>query len=55
MQKLINDPDFPKNGPILIITDGDCDVFTVPRDQAFLVPKGCHLPFRPKGDFFEMS
>ncbi|RRD49473.1 DUF2201 family putative metallopeptidase [Arachnia propionica] len=55
VRKLVEDPDFPKNGPILIITDGDCDVFTVPRDHAFLVPKGCQLPFRPKGDLFEMS
>jgi predicted metal-dependent peptidase len=37
--------DFPKNGPILIITDGYCDAFQCSRDCAVLVPKGQRLPF----------
>lgn len=44
--------DFPKDGPILIITDGYCDKLSVRRDHAFLVPEGHHLPFTPKGKVF---
>lgn len=32
--------DFPKNGPILIITDGYCDKVHVKRDHAYILPKG---------------
>ncbi len=47
-------PDFPKNGPVLIITDGYCDIitFTSPRPHAYLLPKGHHLPFSPHGELF---
>jgi predicted metal-dependent peptidase len=46
--------DFPKDGPLLIITDGECDRFVVSpaRDHAYLVPKGRCLPFVPKGPVF---
>jgi predicted metal-dependent peptidase len=44
--------DFPKDGPILIITDAECDSFTVRREHAIMIPKGRHLPFRPKGEVF---
>lgn len=37
--------DFPKNGPILIITDGECDNLTVRRDYAVLLPKGKRAGF----------
>ena len=47
--------DFPKNGPILIITDGDCDVLRVRREHAFLLPKGRRLPFEPRGEVFRVS
>ena len=48
--------DFPKEGPILVITDGVCeDRLAVPRDHAFLVPRGQHLPFVPKGPVFWMA
>ena len=47
--------DFPLDGPILIITDGDCDVLRIRRPHALLVPKGARLPFRPKGPLFEMT
>ncbi|MCR4838287.1 MAG: hypothetical protein K5897_05060 [Eubacterium sp.] len=45
--------DFPKDGPILIITDGwiESDL-TVKREHAFLIPKGHALPFRPRGKVF---
>ena len=45
-------PDFPPAGPILIITDCYCDVFTVRRTHAFLVPRGRRLPFAPHGPVF---
>ena len=44
--------DFPKDGPILIITDALCDRFTVKREHAIMIPKARHLPFRPSGEIF---
>ena len=45
--------DFPEKGPILIITDGWIeDNLKVHRDHAYLIPRGNHLPFRPKGEVF---
>lgn len=47
--------DFPKEAPILIITDGYCDkVVLHGREHAFLVPHGANLPFVPKGKVFRM-
>ncbi|GAA2398363.1 hypothetical protein GCM10010404_65130 [Nonomuraea africana] len=47
--------DFPADGPILVITDGDCDVLRIRREHAFLVPQGARLPFRPRGPVFAMK
>jgi hypothetical protein len=47
--------DFPKEGPILIITDGLCDVLAIRREHAFLLPAGRHLPFVPRGPVFRIS
>jgi predicted metal-dependent peptidase len=44
--------DFPKEGPILIITDAECDNFIVKREHAIMIPKGRRLPFRPCGEVF---
>ncbi|MCI8582855.1 MAG: hypothetical protein HFH13_06970 [Dorea sp.] len=45
--------DFPKNGPILIITDGEIeDKLHIRREHAFLMPKGKRIPFRTKGEVF---
>ena len=45
--------DFPKDGPILIITDGGIeDRLSIKREHAFILPKGCRLPFRAKGEVF---
>jgi predicted metal-dependent peptidase len=46
--------DFPPAGPILVITDADCDRVTIRREHAFLIPLGRRLPFRPKGPVFRM-
>ena len=47
--------DFPKDAPLLVITDGQCDRLQVRREHAFLLPEGRHLPFRPRGKVFRMS
>ena len=50
---LENSKDFPKNGPILIITDAGIEHdLKVHREHAFLIPDGKRLPFRPKGKVF---
>ncbi len=46
--------DFPKDGPVLIITDGYCDRLVIRREHAFLLPEGGHLPFMPKGQVFRI-
>ena len=48
--------DFPKEAPILIITDGYCDkVVLNGREHAFLIPQGAPLPFVPKGKVFRIK
>ena len=47
--------DFPKDGPILIITDGQCDQLRVPREHAYLLAPGKRLPFRSTAPVFVMS
>lgn len=48
--------DFPKDCPILIITDGMCeDDLVVKRDHAFLLVPGGRLPFRTHKPVFEMA
>lgn len=50
---LENAKDFPKNGPILIITDAGIEHdLKVHREHAFLIPNGARLPFRPRGKVF---
>jgi hypothetical protein len=44
--------DFPEDGPLLVITDGQCDALHVRREHAFLVPRGRRLPFNPRGPVF---
>ena len=46
--------DFPKDGPILVITDGACDSFTIRRDHAVLMPAEARLPFTPRGPIFRI-
>ncbi len=47
--------DFPKKGPFLIITDGECDVLRIHREHAILIPQGRPLPFVPKGQVFRIK
>lgn len=45
--------DFPKDGPILIITDAEIeDNLKIHHVHAFLIPEGRRLPFRPRGKVF---
>lgn len=45
--------DFPKDGPILIITDADIEPdLRVHHEHAFLIPEGTRLPFRARGKVF---
>ena len=45
--------DFPKDAPILLITDGQCEHLHLHgRTHAYLLPKGRSLPFAAKGEVF---
>ncbi|MCZ7645957.1 MAG: VWA-like domain-containing protein [Planctomycetota bacterium] len=46
--------DFPSKGPLLLITDGQCDRLRIRREHAFLMPQGRRLPFIPKGRIFRI-
>ena len=46
--------DFPGDAPILLITDGRCDVLTVRREHAYLMPRDARLPFTPRGPVFAL-
>ena len=52
---LENAADFPKEGPILVITDGHCDRLQLHREHAFLIPFGQNLPFVPVGKVFRLK
>ena len=53
IDKLLAANDFPKNGPILVITDGDCESkLDCARPHAFLLPAGKRLPFATRADVF---
>ncbi len=47
--------DFPRDAPILIITDGECDILKIGREHAFLLPEGRSLPFPPLGKVFRVA
>ncbi len=47
---------FPKDAPLLIITDGFCDVLAIKkREHAFLIPNYGRLPFVPAGKIFRVE
>ena len=47
--------DFPREAPILIITDGFCDRLKVTREHAYLMAKYGRAPFNPKGPVFRIT
>ncbi|TCC06462.1 hypothetical protein E0H45_29730 [Kribbella soli] len=47
--------DFPPHGPILLITDGQCDVVRVRREHAWLIPRSASLPFTARGPVFRVE
>jgi predicted metal-dependent peptidase len=57
IEMLLNAEDFPKDAPILLITDGYCENRLVfgGREHAFLMPESGRLPFLPKGKVFRMK
>lgn len=53
---LENDICFPKDAPLLIITDGACDRLNLRgRNHAYLIPWGKRLPYPPKGPVFRLK
>lgn len=46
--------DFPPGAPVLIITDGWCDVLRVRHEHAYLIPQGARLPFTARGPVFRV-
>jgi hypothetical protein len=52
---LLAAPDFPKDGPVLVITDGWTDSVRISREHAFLIPASATLPFPPRGPVFRFS
>ena len=53
---LDKDDKFPKDAPVLIITDGACDRLNLHgRKHAFLIPAGSRLPFVPRGPVFRLK
>ena len=53
---LDKDRNFPKEAPVLIITDGWCDRLNLRgRAHAYLLPYGNSLPFPPKGPVFRLK
>jgi len=50
---LLRDPQFPHDGPILLITDGRCDQVRLRREHGWLTSG--RLPFTPLGPVFHLS
>jgi predicted metal-dependent peptidase len=55
IERLERSEDFPRDAPILVITDGMCDQFIVRREHAFLMPEGARLPFRTQAPTFRFE
>jgi predicted metal-dependent peptidase len=56
LQVLAEQGEFPRLGPLLIITDGYCeDKLCTSMDHAYLLPEHRRLPFRPRGEVFAVK
>jgi predicted metal-dependent peptidase len=55
IDQLMSAADFPKDAPVLVITDGACDALTIRREHAYLVPEGARLPFRTTAPLFHFE
>jgi predicted metal-dependent peptidase len=55
IERLESAHNFPKDAPILVITDGECDYLTCRRDHAFLLPEGGRLPFDTRAPIFHFD
>ncbi|MET9101528.1 vWA domain-containing protein [Streptomyces antibioticus] len=51
---LLRAEDFPRGAPVLVITDGWCDVLRIRREHAYLIPQGARLPFTARGPVFRV-
>lgn len=55
LKELAGQTEFPRLGPVLIITDGYCESsISTSMDHAYLLPEGRRLPFRPIGEVFSV-
>ena len=53
---LLRAPDFPRDAPVLIITDGEIELkVRIPQKHAWLLPRGCRLPFPARGPVLYFS
>jgi predicted metal-dependent peptidase len=55
IDRLESAANFPKDAPILVITDGECDYLTLRRAHAFLLPEGGRLPFDTRAPLFHFD
>jgi predicted metal-dependent peptidase len=55
IDRLESAANFPKDAPILMITDGFCDSLTIRRSHAFLLPEGRRLPFDTRAPIFHFD
>jgi len=46
---------FPKDGPLLVITDGACGALQIPLDHAFLLLESARLPFTTRAPIFRFD
>jgi predicted metal-dependent peptidase len=55
IDRLESAANFPKDAPILMITDGFCDSLLIRRSHAFLLPEGRRLPFDTRAPIFHFD
>jgi predicted metal-dependent peptidase len=56
LKELADKGEFPRLGPVLIITDGYCEsTLHTTMEHAYLLPEGRRLPFRPVAEVFSVK